>query len=121
MAIGEFSERSGLSAKRLRTYASEGLLTPAAVDSGSGYRYYSRGQLPEALLIEALRQASLPPADIRAFLRQPSRQQLDVWADQLETDANYRQGALVFARQLLATSEDPSVPISNSHLKERNM
>ena len=32
MAIGEFSERSGLSAKRLRTYAAEGLLAPAAVD-----------------------------------------------------------------------------------------
>ena len=29
MAIGEFSERSGLSAKRLRTYAAEGLLAPA--------------------------------------------------------------------------------------------
>ena len=28
MAIGEFSERSGLSAKRLRTYAAEGLRPP---------------------------------------------------------------------------------------------
>lgn len=44
MAIGEFSERSGLSAKRLRTYAAEGLLAPAAVDPVSGYRYYSPGQ-----------------------------------------------------------------------------
>jgi serine/threonine protein phosphatase PrpC len=121
MAIGEFSERSGLSAKRLRTYAAEGLLTPTAVDSGSGYRYYSRGQLVEALLIETLRQAGIPLADIRAFLHQPSRRQLDDWAMQLETDANNRQGALVFARQLLATNEDPSSPISNSHLKERNM
>src|ERR1700721_1108925 len=120
MAIGEFSERSGLSAKRLRTYASEGLLTPAAVDSRSGYRYYSRDQLAEALLIEALRHASIPLAEIRAFLQQPSRQQLDVWATQLETDAVNRQGALISARQLLVTSEDPSFPSSNSHLKERN-
>jgi serine/threonine protein phosphatase PrpC len=121
MAIGEFSERSGLSAKRLRTYASEGLLTPAAVDSSSGYRYYSRGQLAEAMLIEALRQASIPLADISAFLHQPSRQQLDAWAIQLETDANNRRGALIFARELLATSGDPSFPIPDSHLKERNM
>jgi DNA-binding transcriptional MerR regulator len=101
MAIGEFSERSGLSAKRLRTYASEGVLVPAAVDSASGYRYYSPGQLVEALLIDALRQAEVPLADIGAFLHQPSSQQLDVWAIQLETSAHNRQGALVQARQLL--------------------
>ena len=69
MAIGEFSDRSGLSAKRLRTYAAEGLLAPAAVDPGSGYRYYSPGQLADARLIDALRQAGVPLADIRAFKR----------------------------------------------------
>ena len=59
MPIGEFSDRSGLSAKRLRTYAAEGLLTPAAVDPGSGYRYYSPGQLADARVIDALRQAGV--------------------------------------------------------------
>jgi PPM family protein phosphatase len=121
MAIGEFSERSGLSPKRLRTYASEGLLAPAAVDSASGYRYYSPGQLSEALLIDALRQADVPLADIRAFLHQPSRHQLDLWAIRLETDANNRQGALVLARQLLATSESSILTMSSSHFKERHM
>jgi serine/threonine protein phosphatase PrpC len=118
MAIGEFSERSGLSTKRLRTYATEGLLAPAAVDPGSGYRYYSPGQLAEAMVIDALRQAGMPLADIRAFLRQPSREGLDVWARQLETDADHRQGALILARQLLAANEDPSFPIANPHSKE---
>ena len=42
MPIGEFSQRSGLSPKRLRSYAAGGLLVPAAIDSSSGYRYYSR-------------------------------------------------------------------------------
>jgi PPM family protein phosphatase len=121
MAIGEFSERSGLSTKRLRTYGSEGLLAPAAVDASSGYRYYSPGQLAEAQVIDALRQAGVPLADIRAFLRQPSQEQLGLWARQLETDANNRQGALMLARQLLATSEDSSVPSSKSHFKERHM
>jgi serine/threonine protein phosphatase PrpC len=124
MAIGEFSARSGLSAKRLRTYATEGLLAPAAVDPSSGYRYYSPGQLAEALVIDALRQAGVPLADIRAFLYQPSRERLDVWARQLESDANYRQGALRLARQLLAKNQDPSFPVVNphsvnSHSKER--
>jgi serine/threonine protein phosphatase PrpC len=121
MAIGEFSDRSGLSAKRLRTYASEGLLAPAAVDPSSGYRYYSPGQLAEALVIDALRRAGVPLSDIRSFLGQPSGQQLDVWARQLESDANNRQGALILARQLLATSEDPSIPNYNSQFKERYM
>jgi serine/threonine protein phosphatase PrpC len=121
IAIGEFSERSGLSAKRLRTYASEGLLAPAAVDSASGYRYYSPGQLAEALLIDALRQADVALADIRAFLHQPSSRQLDIWAVQLETDANNRQGALVLARQLLPTSVDQTLPTSSSYFKERDM
>jgi PPM family protein phosphatase len=119
MAIGEFSARSGLSAKRLRTYATEGLLAPAAVDPSSGYRYYSPDQLAEALVIDALRQAGVALADIRAFLYQPSRERLDVWARQLESDANYRQGALRLARQLLAENEDRSFPIVNPHSKER--
>ena len=104
MAIGEFSERSGLSAKRLRTYAAEGLLAPAAVDPTSGYRYYLPGQLRDALVIDALRQAGVPLADIRAFLRQPSREQLDAWARQLETDANRRHGALAVAHDLFASA-----------------
>ena len=107
MPIGEFSDRSGLSAKRLRTYAAEGLLAPAAVDPGSGYRYYSPGQLADAQVIDALRQAGVPLADIRAFRRQPSRELLDAWARQLETDANHRQGALAHARHLLAGGDDP--------------
>src|SRR5665213_453404 len=107
MAIGEFSDRSGLSAKRLRTYAAEGLLAPAAVDPGSGYRYYSPGQLADARVIDALRQAGVPLADIRAFRRRPSREQLDAWARQLEADADHRQGALAHARHLLAGGDYP--------------
>jgi serine/threonine protein phosphatase PrpC len=121
MAIGEFSGRSGLSAKRLRTYASEGLLAPAAVDASSGYRYYSPGQLAEAQVIDALRQAGVPLVDIRAFLRHPSQEELRLWTRQLETDAMNRQEALMLARQLLANSEDASFPISSSHFKERHM
>ena len=118
MAIGEFSDRSGLSAKRLRTYAAEGLLAPAAVDPGSGYRYYSPGQLADAQLIDALRQAGVPLADIRAFKRQPSQERLEVWARQLETEVNHRQGALTHARRLLAAGEDPLSPLANPAFKE---
>jgi protein phosphatase len=121
MAIGEFSDRSGLSAKRLRTYAAEGLLVPAAVDPGTGYRYYSPGQLADARVIDALRQAEVPLADIRAFMRQPSREQLDAWARQLQTNAHHRREALVLARHLFAANEDPLFPIANPEPKEAHM
>ncbi|MGH9006493.1 MAG: Stp1/IreP family PP2C-type Ser/Thr phosphatase [Acidimicrobiales bacterium] len=103
MPIGEFSARSGLSPKRLRTYAVGGLLVPAAVDSASGYRYYSPSQLHEAQLIDALREAGMPLTDIGAFLRDPSGKQLDAWARQVEIDADQRHEALALAGQLLAT------------------
>lgn len=121
MAIGEFSKRTGLSAKRLRTYASEGLLTPAAVDPVSGYRYYSPGQLADAALIDALRRASVPLADIRTFLRQPSRELLDAWAKQLDVDASHRHKALSLARQLVESGDDPLFPSLDSELKEEHM
>jgi DNA-binding transcriptional MerR regulator len=77
LSIGEFSERSGLSPKRLRSYAAGGLLLPAAVDPTSGYRYYSPGQLREAHLIDALRDAGMPLVDRRASSRPLGRARSD--------------------------------------------
>jgi PPM family protein phosphatase len=121
MPIGEFSERSGLSAKRLRTYAAEGLLAPAAVDPASGYRYYSPDQLADARVIDALRQAGVPLVEIGAFVRKPSRTQFEFWARQHQTDAIRRQDALALARHLLAASEDPMFPTANPDSKEEIM
>jgi len=121
MPIGEFSDRSGLSAKRLRTYAAEGLLAPAAVDPGSGYRYYSPGQLADAQVIDALRQAGVPLAEIRSFMREPSQDQLNAWARQLRTDAIHRQRALGLARHLFAANEDQMSPVTNTDSKEELM
>lgn len=118
MAIGEFSERSGLSAKRLRTYAAEGLLAPAAVDPDSGYRYYSPSQLADAGVIDALRQAGIRLSEIGAFMRNPSPAQLGVWAEELHTDSHHRQNALVHARQLLGASSDPHFPTAIPNPKE---
>ena len=121
MAIGEFSDLSGLSVKRLRTYATEGLLTPAAVDPSSGYRYYSPGQLADARVIDALRRAGVALAEIRVFMHEPSREQLDLWARQLQIVANDRQGALTLARQLISANEDPLFPRGKSDSKEGPM
>ena len=107
MPIGEFSERSGLSPSRLRSYAATGLLVPAAVDSSSGYRYYSPGQLRSAQVIDALRNAGISLADIAVLLRDPSPAQLDRWAVQVEADATKRQEALRLTRDLLRAGSGP--------------
>ncbi|MGH9918133.1 MAG: MerR family transcriptional regulator [Nitrososphaerales archaeon] len=109
MPIGEFSQHSGLSLKRLRTYAATGLLVPAAVDSGSGYRYYSPGQLHDAQLIDTLRQAGMPLAEISTLLRHPSTERLDRWGRSVEEESAKRQSALELARRLLA-GETQSLP-----------
>ncbi len=121
MAIGEFSDRSGISAKRLRTYATEGLLAPAAVDPGSGYRYYSPGQLADARVVEALRQAGVALAEIRVFMSHPSGDQLDLWARKLQIALKDRQDALMLARQLIDASEDALFPRATSDSKEAPM
>ena len=68
MGIGEFAKRSRLSAKALRLYDELGLLPPARVDEGSGYRFYEPGQLKQARLIATLRQLQVPLAEIKAVL-----------------------------------------------------
>jgi protein phosphatase len=110
MPIGEFSERSGLTPKRLRTYAANGLLHPAAIDSASGYRYYSPGQLRDARLIEFLRNAGMPLAEIGVLLHDRSGQRLDHWVLEVENEAAQRKAALDGARRLMALDVDPSKP-----------
>jgi DNA-binding transcriptional MerR regulator len=68
MGIGEFASRSRLSTRALRIYDELGLLPPARVDEGSGYRLYVPGQLKQARLIAALRQLHFPLAEIKAVL-----------------------------------------------------
>lgn len=68
MSIGDFASRSRLSPKALRLYDELGLLTPARVDDGSGYRYYTASQLDRARLIAALRQLQIPLAEIKPIL-----------------------------------------------------
>ena len=44
LSIGDFSKVTGVSIKALRYYDEAGILTPAFVDSNSGYRYYAFSQ-----------------------------------------------------------------------------
>jgi hypothetical protein len=64
LTAGEFQAATGLSAKALRLYVERGILTPAWVDPGSGYRYFSRDQLQHGLMVDLLRRAAVPLAEL---------------------------------------------------------
>ena len=102
LPIGEFAACCGLSPKMLRTYAADGLLTPAAVDRDTGYRFYSPAQVGPARVIAALRRAAVPLAEIAAFLRDGTPGDLDRWEHELDAELDARRDALHEARRLLA-------------------
>jgi len=103
MTIGEFSKRCGLSQKVLRSYAEVGVLAPATVDAESGYRYYERGQLDQAVTVRLLRRAGVSLADIGRFLAAPSADALDGWERSLTSEIARRRQALAEVRHRLGT------------------
>jgi hypothetical protein len=66
LTAGEFQAMTGLSAKALRLYAERGIMAPARVDPGSGYRFYSRSQLQHGATVDLLRRAQVPLAELSA-------------------------------------------------------
>src|SRR5260221_13257593 len=71
LTVGDFSRATHLSVKTLRHYHQVGLLEPAAVNPGTGYRYYAAGQIPAAQVIRRLRDLEMPVADVKAVLAAP--------------------------------------------------
>ncbi len=104
MTIGEFSRRSGLSPKVLRSYAEVGLLVPVVVEQASGYRYYDSAQLADAEIVGLLRRLGVPVSDIGRFLAAPSADALDGWEQSLVAEVLGRRQALAEVRCRLGSS-----------------
>jgi len=68
LTISAFARRVGLTPSALRFYDDCGLLRPAEVDGGNGYRYYAPDQEPRATLLRDLREIDLPLAEVRVVL-----------------------------------------------------
>jgi DNA-binding transcriptional MerR regulator len=62
------ARESGLSVSALRFYDAAGVLIPASVDPGTGYRYYAPDQVVVARLVASLRRVGMPLAGIREVL-----------------------------------------------------
>lgn len=71
LTIGDFSRMTLLSVKALRHYHEIGLLEPAAVDPGSGYRIYDADQVPTAQVIRRLKDLGMALDDVKRVLQAP--------------------------------------------------
>lgn len=74
LTIGEFARRTYLSPKALRLYDELGLLRPARVDPGTGYRFYTVDQVETARLVAQCRRLDMPLTEIRSILELPPRE-----------------------------------------------
>jgi DNA-binding transcriptional MerR regulator/effector-binding domain-containing protein len=106
LTVGDFSRATHLSVKTLRHYHQVGLLEPAAVNPGTGYRYYAAGQIPAAQVIRRLRDLQMPVADVRAVLAAPDAAArnalIAAHLDRLEAGLAQTRAAVESLRALLA-------------------
>ncbi|HEY2551312.1 MAG TPA: MerR family DNA-binding transcriptional regulator [Streptosporangiaceae bacterium] len=103
VSIGEFARRSRLSVKALRLYDELGVLAPARVDEGSGYRYCPELTLrTEPAHREAFVPLSAGPAGTAVSEWQLASEALRTWADE--------HG--IAAGSVALTPEDPGIRIT---------
>lgn len=67
MRINEAAEKTGMAAKNIRFYESEGLITPGR-EAGNGYRNYSDADVERLRRIKLLRMLDVPLTECRAML-----------------------------------------------------
>jgi DNA-binding transcriptional MerR regulator len=119
VSVGQFATMTHLSVKTLRHYHEVGLLEPAHVDAGTGYRYYALDQLPAAQLIRRLRNLKMPIADVRAVLvtRDPDDRYvlIDAHMARLEGELAETRAAVSSLRVLLDTARTRA-PITRRHV-----
>jgi DNA-binding transcriptional MerR regulator len=72
LSIGRFARLSGLTVKALRHYDEVGLLQPAQVDEWTGYRWYARDQVREAVAVRRRRSLRVPLGQVAVLVDEPA-------------------------------------------------
>jgi DNA-binding transcriptional MerR regulator/effector-binding domain-containing protein len=116
LTIGDFSRITHLSIKTLRHYHQVGLLEPADVDPGTGYRHYRVEQIPTAQIIQRFRNLNMPVEEVKAVLAAPDlgtrNALITAHLSRLESELEQTRKLVTSLRNLL----EPSVaPISVEH------
>ena len=114
LSIGDFSRATHMTIKTLRHYHQVGLLEPAVVDPGTGYRRYSTVQIPVAQVISRLRELDMPLGEIRGVLSAPDLQarneRIAAHLSRLEEELGRTQSAVASLRDLLTPPRPGDVP-----------
>jgi DNA-binding transcriptional MerR regulator len=122
LTIGDFARRAGLTAKALRIYAEIGLLRPADIDPGNGYRRYGVDQVRTARLIGMLRGADLTLTEIGRLLadldtdRDLASGRLDRHLSELEARHTSRRLLIRHIHAILREEDLPMFPIATRHV-----
>jgi DNA-binding transcriptional MerR regulator/effector-binding domain-containing protein len=120
LPIGDFSRATHLSVKMLRHYHQIGLLEPAGVDAGSGYRRYAAEQIVTAQVIRRFRDLDMPLEDIHVVLQAPDvetrNRVIASHLARLESSLARTQETVASLRGLLEHPLDSSVPIDHRHV-----
>jgi DNA-binding transcriptional MerR regulator len=115
LTIGDFARATHLSVKALRHYHRVGLLVPADVDSGSGYRRYGTDQIGTAHIIRRFRDLEMPLDEIAAVVATDDlavrNQLITGHLDRLERALSDTQSAVRSLRDLLGSSAPPSIEL----------
>jgi DNA-binding transcriptional MerR regulator len=105
LTVGDFARITHLSVKTLRHYHEVGLLAPAAVNPGTGYRYYSTAQVPTAQVIRRLRDLEMPVSQVKEVLDAPDalarNALIAAHLGRLEAELAQTRAAVESLRQLL--------------------
>jgi DNA-binding transcriptional MerR regulator len=110
LSIGDFSRATHLTVKTLRHYHQIGLLEPAEVDPGTGYRRYGAAQIPVAQVISRLRGLDMPLPEIQRVLSAPDlrtrNERIAAHLSRMEEQLGRTQSAVAELRDLLTTPAD---------------
>ena len=84
LSIGDFARATYLTVKALRHYHETGLIEPADVDPGTGYRRYRSDQIPYAQLVRRLRELDVPIDQVKTILAADSQRSREVLRSHLD-------------------------------------
>lgn len=125
LSIGEIAHAAGVSRRMLRHWESIGLITPAEVDSLSGYRRYAATQVGRARAIAALRVVGFGLDTIQVLLGPELKQQrlvelLLAREDELLAEIDTASTRLRGVRSRLAALQEGNNTMQNIHLSPIN-
>ena len=113
LSIGQLARACRLSMPTLRKYHELGLLPPAKVSEGTGYRWYLVEQVRTATLIRLLREAQVPLETIRQLLAEPEGDRalarLDAHWVEVERKVAESRRTKDYVRRLLGDEEESIV------------